>query len=65
MEPTQAMFIAGAVNLTIQAIAMWGNYKLIDWRMQQVEDKVKVHDEFHERLVRLETISEEGLCKHR
>ena len=54
MNPENAVIVAGGVNLLIQAIAMFANYKVVDWRLSQVERKVLSHDEFAERLTRVE-----------
>ena len=54
MNPENAVILAGGVNLLIQAIAMFANYKVVDWRLSQVERKVLSHDEFAERLTRVE-----------
>ena len=54
MNPENAVIVAGGVNLLIQAIAMFANYKVVDWRLSQVERKVTTHDEFAERLTRIE-----------
>lgn len=54
MNSVEIIIAAGVVNLSIQLVALVVNYKVIDWRLKQVEHKVTSHDEFADRLTRVE-----------
>lgn len=54
MDQVNPIYISLFWNIVVQLIALSGSWKLINWRLTQIEKKIDIHDHFDRRLTLIE-----------